>query len=510
MNTLRLILGDQLNYHHSWYQHKSNSVFYVLMEMKQETDYVKHHAQKVLGFFASMYNFSKFLEKKGHQVIYIDINHPKNTQNLTQNLQFLIQDYQIHHFEYQWPDEYRLDEQLKSFSRSISISYKSYDTEHFYTTRYELQDFFAHKKQYVMESFYRYMRKKHSILMDKNAPRGGVWNFDKENRMPYKNAHAIPESPKLNHNYSDIWNEIKKAGVQTFGNPKEKNFPWPTTRKQSLEVLYYFCQHLLTYFGTYQDAMHIQYTSLYHSKLSFSLNTKMISPKEVIQAVLNYWEQESDKIHIAQVEGFLRQILGWREYMRGIYWANMPTYKELNYFNHANALPDWYWTGNTKMNCLKHAISQSLEDAYAHHIQRLMITGNFALLTMVHPDEVDAWYLGIYIDAIEWVEITNTRGMSQYADGGIVGTKPYISSATYIHKMSNYCKTCYYSKDHKIGENACPFNALYWNFYDTHRLKLQNNPRVSMMYKIWDKFSEEEKKKIREKANKYLSNINLL
>jgi deoxyribodipyrimidine photolyase-related protein len=266
----------------------------------------------------------------------------------------------------------------------------------------------------------------------------------------------------------------------------------------------------LPLFGTYQDAMTPNEWSLYHSRLSFSMNIKMISPSEVIHRAIKEWEKHPEKIEYNQLEGFVRQIIGWREYMRGIYWLKMPEYNSLNYFNHQEKLPDWFWTGNTKMNCLKDSIKQSLHYAYAHHIQRLMITGNFALLAGTHPDEVDAWYLGIYIDALDWVEITNTRGMSQFADGGIVGTKPYVSSASYIDKMSNYCSSCYYNKAKKVGEKACPFNSLYWNFYDKHEDKLAKNPRIGMMYKVWHRMKPEDKEALLQQADYFLKNINNL
>jgi deoxyribodipyrimidine photolyase-related protein len=277
-----------------------------------------------------------------------------------------------------------------------------------------------------------------------------------------------------------------------------------------LELLDFFVEHCLPFLGTFQDAMQQNQWSIYHSRLSFSMNTKMISPKEVIDAAIQSWEKNPSEISLNQLEGFVRQILGWREYMRGIYWAKMPDYSTLNFFENTAPLPDWFWTGKTKMNCLSQAINQSLDFAYAHHIQRLMITGNFALLAGVNPDEVDAWYLGIYIDALDWVEITNTRGMSQFADGGIVGTKPYVSSATYIDKMSNYCGNCHYKKELKIGEKACPFNSLYWNFYDRNEAKLSNNPRIGMMYNVWRKMEQSQKTALLHQAEIYLNKINEL
>ena len=236
------------------------------------------------------------------------------------------------------------------------------------------------------------------------------------------------------------------------------------------------------------------------------MNSKMLYPKEVVEKVLDYYYEHTQEIDISQVEGFVRQILGWREYMRGIYWKEMPGYAKLNKLNNQNKLPDFFWTGNTKMNCLKHAINQSLDEAYAHHIQRLMVTGNYALLAQIHPDEVDAWYLGVYIDAIEWVEITNTRGMSQFADGGIVATKPYVSSANYMNKMGNYCINCHYKHTKKLGEDACPFNALYWNFLDEKKEYFKNNNRMAMMLSLLDKKDKKELNALKERAKKVIEN----
>ena len=240
-------------------------------------------------------------------------------------------------------------------------------------------------------------------------------------------------------------------------------------------------------FGDFQDALTEDSWTVYHSRLSFAMNVKMLSPREVIEAVERKWREAPDHASIAQVEGFIRQILGWREYMRGVYWAHMPEYAEKNFFQHDRPLPGWFWTGETGMRCLQHAITQTLDHAYAHHIQRLMVTGNFALLAGIDPDEVDGWYLGVYIDAIEWVEITNTRGMSQFADGGIVGTKPYVSSANYMHKMGPHCAGCRYNRQGKTEDDACPFNSLYWHFHARNRHLLEKNPRIGMVYRTWDK-----------------------
>ena len=510
MKTLRLLLGDQLNSEHSWFDEVNPNVMYVMAEMRQETDYVKHHIQKVVVFFLSMRNFSEELINKGHQVVYYKISDSNNPHNLEQLILDLVENNKIEQFEYQFPDEYRLDEQLKSICEKLSIPKKAVDSEHFYTSRTELGDFFKGKKQLLMESFYRMMRKKHAVLMVGDQPLDGKWNFDHNNRNQYKNEVPIPFPLEFHQNVSEIITEIESQNITTFGSIDAENFNWPTSRNESLQLIDYFCEHLLAHFGTYQDSLFSGHKFLFHSRLSFAMNSKMISPKEVVDAVISYYYQNQDTIELAQVEGFVRQIIGWREYVRGIYWKEMPNYAQMNALENYNPLPEFFWTGKTKMKCMHHSISQSLSEAYAHHIQRLMVIGNFSLLAQLHPDEVDAWYLGVYIDAIEWVEIPNTRGMSQYADGGIVATKPYVSSGSYINKMSNYCGSCHYKVKEKLGEKACPFNSLYWHFLDEKKQHFANNQRMSMMLALLRKMKPEELAATKEKAISILENINKL
>lgn len=500
MKTLRLILGDQLNIKHSWFKETNAKVVYCIFEMHQETDYVTHHIQKVIGFFAAMRQFTEDLKKQGHHVEYFKINDKNNTQNLDKNLSELITTHHIKSFEYILPDEYRLDKQLSEFSDALTIKTKIVSAEHFYTKRNDLALFFKGKKQYLMENFYRDMRKKHDILMVGNQPEGGKWNYDKSNRNKWKGDDEIPNYKLFKNDVSEIVEDIKTANIKTIGNFETKTSLYPITRAQALEQLKYFCEALLIHFGDYQDAMHTDEDYLFHSRLSFAMNLKLISPKDVVTTVMNYYRKHEDAVHISQVEGFIRQIIGWREYMRGMYWALMPEYKTKNKLENHNKLPNFFWTGNTKMNCLKHAINNSLDNGYAHHIQRLMITGNYTLLTQTNPDDVDKWYLGIYVDAVEWVQLPNTRGMSQFADGGKIATKPYVSSGSYINKMSNYCNGCYYNKNKKIEDDACPFNSLYWNFLDDKRAQLGNNFRMGMMYNLLDKMKPEDLEKIKEKA----------
>ncbi len=506
MKTLRLLLGDQLNIKHPWFKTVDEDIVYALFEMRQETDYVTHHIQKVIGFFAAMRQFADYLEAAGHQVIYYKINDANNTQNLTENLQKIIKEREIDCFEYQLPDEYRLDKQLQEFTKTLTIEINLFDTSHFYTNRKDLKEFYKDKKQFVMENFYRDMRKKHNILMHYGNPEGGKWNYDESNRKKWKNDPEIPTYKYFKNDVSAVVSDIKKSNIKTMGNWNQKTFNYPITRKQALEQLKYFCENLLIHFGDYQDALHTDEVYLFHSRLSFAMNIKLISARNVVDTILNYYRKHEDSIDISQVEGFIRQVIGWREYMRGMYWALMPDFKEQNFLKNKNDLANFFWTGKTKMACLKHSITNSLDNAYAHHIQRLMITGNYALLTQTNPNAVDAWYLGIYADAIEWVQLPNTRGMSQFADGGNIATKPYVSSGSYIQKMSNYCDGCYYNHKKKTEDDACPFNSLYWHFLDENRDKLESNHRMKMMYSVLNKMNSEKLSQIKKRAAHIIEN----
>jgi deoxyribodipyrimidine photolyase-related protein len=513
---LRLILGDQLNTNHSWFRENDGETLYVSMEILPETGYVKHHIQKVIGFFLAMRNFTQSLDNQGFATKHFRLDDADNAQSFEQNMLNLMQKHGVKNFAYQLPDEYRLDVLLKDFSKKIKeengIETTVFDTEHFLSTRDDLATVFKGKKTYLMENFYRKMRIKHNLLMemDGTTPLQNRWNFDAENRKKLPKDMVIPPAKHFYRDVSDVVAMLKKKGVETIGNVDEKHFDWCVSREEALALLDHFCQFQLIHFGTYEDAMTQRDTLLFHSKLSFAMNIKLLSPLEVVQKCVNYWQNHQKTIDIAQIEGFVRQIIGWREYMRGVYWAHMPEFATLNFFNHQADLPTWFWTGETKMNCLKNSIGQSLDKAYAHHIQRLMVTGAFSLLLGVHPDQLDKWYLGIYMDAIEWVEITNTRGMSQYADGGIVGTKPYVGSANYIDKMSDYCQNCHYDKSLRYGHKACPFNSLYWDFYDRHRDKLAKNPRIGMMYPMLNKMSPDELEKILTQAAFYKENVDSL
>jgi len=513
-HTLRLVLGDQLSPQHSWFQGPPDpGVLVVMMEVRQETDYVRHHAQKVIAIFAAMRALAAELRAGGHRVRHIALDDASNRQSITATLEALVQQHGASRVQYQQPDEWRLDQLLEQWSlaqrRAGGPVVQGVDSEHFYTARNEATQVFAGRKQWLMEHFYRTMRRRHGVLMDADSqPEGGQWNYDHDNRKPWPGTPAEPADLRPLHDHSALWDTIVAAGVVTLGAPQADCFRWPLNRQEALAQLEGFITHGLPHFGDYQDALSTRGWRLFHSLLSFALNVKMLRPQEVVARAEAAWR--AGHAPLPAVEGFIRQILGWREYVRGVYWAHMPGYTEANALDHTRDLPEWFWTGDTRMACLRSAIGQSLEHAYAHHIQRLMVVGNFALLAGLHPTRVHEWYLGIYIDAFEWVEAPNVLGMSQFADGGRLATKPYVSSAAYLDRMGDHCKGCHYRRKERYGPEACPFNALYWNFFDRHADAFSRNPRIGMAYRQLQKMDPAEIQRIREQARLTLDRIDAL
>ena len=477
MTTLRLILGDQLNAAHPWIREKREDVLYVMAELRQEGTYVRHHAQKLIGFLAAMRAFAAALQKAGHRVHYVRITDPDASLDFVALLQKLARQHGATALAFQLPDEWRLDRQLDGLEAATGLPVTVHDTQHFYTTREDVGTFFG-RKQWRMEWFYREMRRRHGLLLEADGePVGGQWNFDADNREKWKGDPPAPVFPQRTRDLRAVWADIQAAGLPHFGNPRAEAFPWPVTRAEARADLRDFIAHRLPHFGRYQDAMSSASPMLFHARLSFALNTKMLSPREVVEAALAAWRDDPARYPLPAVEGFVRQIIGWREYVRGVYWARMPAYAQENYFEAKAPLPDFFWTGDTELNCLRQAITQSLEWSYAHHIQRLMVTGNYALLAGLDPDAVDAWYLGIYIDALEWVELPNTRGMALCADGGFVASKPYAAGGAYLKRMGDYCKDCRFDPAGK-GDKACPLTTLYWDFMRRHPEKLKRFPRL--------------------------------
>ncbi|WP_394212563.1 cryptochrome/photolyase family protein [Enterovibrio calviensis] len=516
---LRLILGDQLNASHSWFKQCDDDTLYVIAELHQEASYVPHHVQKVCAFFAAMSAFAQALQQAGHRVLHLTLDDTAPFSDLPALLTHLIEQHGVSAFEYQLPDEYRLKQQLAEFANTANVEGSAVETEHFYLSEQQLRRDFQTGKKHRMEAFYRKMRVRFNVLMDGDDPQGGQWNFDADNRnkLKAKDIDDVPEPLLFGHDVTDILARIERHKIKVIGKP-DSNLLWPITRTQANELLTFFCQHCLPNFGRFQDAMTGQIDeegkrkqwSLYHSRLSFALNSKILSPQHVVDTAVYHYQTRPNEITLAQVEGFVRQIIGWREFIRGIYWVNMPDYANLNSLSATRDLPSWFWTADTKMSCMKHAIEQSLDYAYAHHIQRLMITGNFCLISGIEPAQVDEWYLGIYIDAIEWVELPNTRGMSQFADGGIVGSKAYAASGNYVKKMSDYCTNCHYKVAKTTEDDACPLNALYWHFMDKHQDDFGGNPRTKMVYANWNKKTDDQQKAVLGKAAHSLKNIEQL
>ena len=509
VTTLRLILGDQLNQDHSWYKKTDPNILYVMAELKEEVSYVKHHVQKICGFFSAMQCFANHLQSTGHRVLYLTLDDTQSIQSAADLLESLAIFYDATQIDYQRPDEYRILSQLRAMKLK-GINLKEHDSEHFLVPFTALPKHFRANKAHRMESFYRKQRKLLDVLMNQGEPLGGQWNYDVSNRRKLKTADlgSIPSPLVFTNDVTKILSRLQRHDVEFVGT--EKDFlAMPIDRRQSLDLLNYFCENLLPKFGDFQDAMTENSDhswSLYHSRLSFSLNTKILHPKEVIETAINAFNKKTN-IDISQIEGFVRQILGWREFIRGIYWANMPEYSKMNALDASQNLPNYFWTGETQMNCIAKTVRQSLDHGYAHHIQRLMVTGVFGLIAGINPEELDHWYLGIYSDAIEWVELPNTRGMSQFADNGLVASKPYAASGNYINKMSDYCKECHYNVKEKTTEDSCPFNSLYWDFMVRNQKRFEKNPRIGMVYRTWDKLDNKTKKLTQKRAKDCIINL---
>jgi deoxyribodipyrimidine photolyase-related protein len=404
------------------------------------------------------------------------------------------------------PGEWRLKQQIEELAKDLSITLEMREDDHFYCSHQEFVKWAADKKELRLEYFYRLMRKTHHILIDSEGnPEGGQWNFDQDNRKPYpKKGPGILEEP-IFFEPDAITQEVIDFVNETYANHPGslEAFQWAVTRNQALEALEYFVEYRLRNFGVYQDAMWTDTPFGWHSILSSSLNLKLLNPREVIAAVITAWKKYD--LDLSNIEGFIRQILGWREFVRGMYYLDMPQMAKDNYYDHQRPLPQWYWSGQTNMACMKDAIGQTLKYGYAHHIQRLMVTGNFALLAEILPSAVCDWYLAIFVDAIEWVELPNTAGMALFANGGRFTSKPYVASGAYIKRMSNYCGSCKYKPDVRFGETACPVTTLYWNFLIKHRTQFDSSPRTRLMTANLNRISDEDQKSIVNHA-KYLLN----
>ena len=507
MTKLCFILGDQLSESLSSLTviDKYDDVVF-LCEVMEEATYVAHHPKKIAFLFSAMRHFAKSLTGLGYRVRYTRYDDLDNAGCFEAELRRAIHEEKISEVHVTFPGEWRVLQEMEKLKKELLIPLIIHEDTRFLCSIDEFNYWAKNKKQLRMEYFYRMMRQKHHLLMDsRGKPVGGAWNYDEQNR---KNANHIEKFPsRLTHPIDEVTSEVlslvEKEFSHHFGQLHPFNFA--VTREQALCEANYFIEHCLIYFGDYQDAMRSNEVNLYHSKLSFYLNAGLLLPLELCCIAEEAFKNKLAPLNA--VEGFIRQILGWREYIRGIYWFLMPEYAERNYFNASKPLPALYWGKDTQMFCMKEVVRQTQVEAYSHHIQRLMITGNFALLAGLDPKEVCEWYLAVYADAYEWVELPNTLGMALYADGGVMASKPYAASGKYIQKMSNFCKSCVYNPGELLGEKACPFNSLYWNFIGQHQGKLKNNPRLHYAYLNWDRMTQEKKRAILIKANEVLVSI---
>jgi len=506
MSTLRLILGDQLSQSVSSLEGCDQSKDIILMcEVWNEVTYVKHHKKKIAFLFSSMRHFAKELEQTGYKVEYTKLDDPNNTGSYRDEIERKLKRHNIERIVITHPGEYRVLEDINKWAADFRVPVEIIPDHRFLCKIEEFTDWAKNRKQLRMEYFYREMRKKYSVLMDGNEPVGGQWNFDSENRKTPNEGLTIPK-PYTNDKDNitrDVIELVAKLFPNHFGDLEP--FYFAVTRYQALLVLKLFVEQRLIHFGDYQDAMIEGEPWMYHSHISVYLNCGLLLPLECIKAAEDAYHE--DKAPLNAVEGFIRQIIGWREYVRGIYWLKMPEYVESNFFNATRKLPDFYWTANTKMNCLRQCVSETKENAYAHHIQRLMVLGNFALLAGIDPRQVNEWFLIVYADAYEWAELPNVSGMILFADGGYLASKPYAASGSYIKKMSNYCKNCSYKVTNKNGPDACPFNYLYWDFLARNREKLQPNHRIGMMYKTYDRMDSDKQKTIHDDSVKLFRDI---
>ena len=525
---LIIILGDQLNLDNPALEGFDAAKDKILMvECAAEATHVWSHKARIVLFLSAMRHFYALCTTQhscGLQGIYLKLGeHAFNT----------LKDAWAHHLEVLKPQkviicepgEYRLEQALITLCKEMNTQLVIRDDTHFMCSKADFKHWANAGKQLRMEFFYRKMRQKYDVLMQGSEPEGGTWNYDTENRKTFGKAgpQNVPTAPQVN--IDELTQEVIDDVEKYFPNHPGslKHFIWPVTREAALKFLDDFIANKLAGFGDHQDAMwqstdSAQSPYLWHSLLSTSLNLKLLNPREVIAAAVAAYKKHqlslakasplAKALPLASVEGFIRQILGWREFIRGVYWLDMPQMGESNHYNHARALPSWYWSGDTHMNCMKQTVNDTMQHGYAHHIQRLMVTGMFGILAEINPREVEAWYLAVYVDAVEWVELPNVAGMALYANGGRFTSKPYVASGAYIKRMSNYCSNCQYKPEVKTGADACPTTTLYWNFLIKHYDTFARNPRTALMAKNVERFTPEQVSAIQNQASIMLSHIN--
>jgi deoxyribodipyrimidine photolyase-related protein len=504
---LVVVLGDQLSEELSSLSRADREQDQIIMaEVAEEAGYVPHHPKKIAFLFAAMRHFARSLERAGHNVHYYDFEETerRNLTSLTDVLSFhLDKNPECDRVVVTECGEWRLAQQIRQWPESLDVPVDVVADDRFFCAHEDFQQWASGRKQLRMEYFYRQLRRRTGLLMNADGePAGGKWNFDHDNRARYQGDP--PASGPMHFKPDPVTEEVLDLVEARFGENfgELRPFRFAVTRGQARRALKHFIRYGLPHFGDFQDAMTGEHDYLFHSILSTYLNAGLLLPREVCDAAEQAWLDGDAPINA--VEGFIRQILGWREYVRGIYWLTMPGYREENRLESHAGLPWFYWGGETRMNCVHHAVDATRRNAYAHHIQRLMVTGNLALLLGVDVKAIHEWYLAVYADAYEWVELPNTLGMVMHADGGYLGSKPYAASGKYIHRMSDYCKNCHYNVKTATESDSCPFNSLYWHFIHRHRRRFANNPRMTMIYRSWQRMDEGKRQRILNRAETLL------
>ena len=497
MRNLIVVLGDQLNRDAAAFDGFDASKDVVWMaEVDAEATQVWSHKQRIALFLSAMRHFRSALRAEGIDVEYTELQTDSAKGSLSSHLAKTIGKYAPEKVIVTQPGEWRVLEDLKAFCSAQNVALEVREDRHFYVTLADFREHAKGRKAIRMEFFYRQVRKQFKVLMEDDQPVGGEWNYDKSNRKAF--PRGGPEAPNQGPGFAPdtVTEEVLELVAARFSEHPGTldSFAWPVTAADAQQALADFVKSRLPNFGDHQDAMWTDEPWLYHSLISTSLNLKLLNPRDVVAAAEQAYQ--SGSAPLPAVEGFIRQILGWREYVRGIYWLNMPGYVQLNKMEASEPLPEFYWTVETDLVCLNQAIGQTLEHGYAHHIQRLMVTGLYGLLLGIDPQRLHEWYLAVYVDAVEWVELPNTLGMSQYADGGLMASKPYIATGNYINKMSNYCKSCPKNPKEKTGEDACPFTTLYWDYLIRHQAVLGKNHRMGLQLRNLDRIDDAQRDQI--------------
>jgi deoxyribodipyrimidine photolyase-related protein len=510
MRNLILILGDQLDQHSAALRNADPAADVIVMiEAREESTHVWSGKARTALFLSAMRHHAQWCEAEGFTVHYRALGN-ENDASLAVGLSAAIAAFAPQAVICVEPGDLRVTALLQDICSAASLPLDLRVDTHFLCTKAEFGQWAGDSKSLRMEFFYRNLRRRYSVLMQGDEPEGGQWNYDAENRKSFGKGgpKAVPAPPQFTHDAitTEVLGLVDAIFTSHPGNLAQ--FNWPVTRAEALVALDDFIAKRLPRFGEHQDAMWTDLVFGWHSLLSTSLNLKLLNPREVVEkAQASY---RAGKVDLASAEGFIRQVLGWREFMRGVYFLDMPALKTANHFGHANALPKWYWTGKTKMRCMQHCIGQTLDYGYAHHIQRLMVTGMFGVIAEISPQAIADWYLAVYVDAIEWVELPNVAGMALFANGGRFTSKPYVASGAYVKRMSNYCTGCAYVSEEKTGENACPMTTLYWHFIDKHEKVLAKNPRTALMAKNITRMDATTRDAMRVRASEMLSDLDSL